>query len=81
MQGTEKEGKMKRIGKAKVVNGILFFKFEREEEKPKIKIPKSVKEAAEGVVFGILLLFMLLIAVEANACGADTGISKEYISY
>ena len=47
----------------------------------KIKIPKSVKEAAEGVVFGILLLFMLLIAVEANACGADTGISKEYISY
>lgn len=79
-EAQKKEEKMKRIGTVKVVNGILFIKFEK-EKKPGISIPKDVKEAAEGVVFGMLVLFMLLITVEANACRADAELSQEYIRY
>ena len=38
-----------------------------------------MKEAAEGAVFGILILFMLLVAVEVNAYGTDNGLPQEYI--
>lgn len=70
----KKEGKMKRIGTAKVVNGILIIRFEKAEKKLGKHIPKGVKETLEGIVFGRLIFLMLLIAVEANACGAAAGI-------
>lgn len=78
----KKPEKMKKIGTVREIGGIVFIQFDKGKKKRSgVKIPAAVKEAAEGGVFGILILFMLLAAIEVNACGADIEISQEYIQY
>lgn len=78
----KKPGKMKKTGTVREIGGVVFIQFDKRKKKRcGRRVPAAVKEAAEGAVFGLLVLFMLLVAVEANACGADTELPQEYIRY
>lgn len=78
----KKPEKMKKIGTVREIGGIVFIQFDKGKKKRSgSRIHAAVKEAAEGAVFGLLVLFMLMVAVEANAYGADTELPQEYIQY
>ena len=74
----KKPEKMKKIGTVREIGGVVFIQFDKGKEKRSgRRVPAAVKEAAEGA--GILILFMLLVAVEVNAYGTDNGLPQEYI--
>lgn len=76
----KKPEKMKKIGTVREIGGVVFIQFDKGKEKRSgRRVPVAVKEAAEGAMFGILILFMLLVAVEVNAYGTDNGLPQEYI--
>ena len=74
----KKREKMKRVGRVKDVNGVVFVKFEK---KKKNCFRDKLSGRAKGVPVVILAMVLFLGIAEVNARGADTGLPQEYISY
>lgn len=78
----KKPEKMKKTGTVREIGGVVFIQFDKRKKKRSgRRVSAAVKEAAEGAVFGLLVLFMLLAVIEVSAYGADTELPQEYIQY